>query len=254
MSSRPAMHNTMLVLLTATSGCVDAISFLLLGQVFTAAMTGNTVLFGLALSHLDKLNPLNYASALLGFMLGAAVAAVIFRQTRKGSGWTPNASVVTTVELAALVLFSILSQLPYVLDTHFKQLLVMVLAFAMGLQGVTARRVGVNGVTTTVITSTITGLVEISVWKIGQRFGFTPNAKDSQQPENQISPLALSMWAMVILAYGVGAALCGGLIAMWHLQAVWLPIAIVAVVVVSSTLLMRISSPRRSEQGNWNEA
>ncbi|MDQ0189956.1 DUF1275 domain-containing protein [Alicyclobacillus cycloheptanicus] len=246
--SKPAMHNTMLVLLTTTSGCVDAISFLILGQVFVAAMTGNTVLFGLSLIHADGLNPLNYASALLGFMLGAVTAALIFRRTRKGSGWTPTASVVITVELAALVLFALLSRAPHILDDDWKQLLIVVLSFAMGTQGVTARRVGVNGVTTTVITSTLTGLMEICVWKVGQRLKLTPNADDAKQPENQVTPLTLSMWVIVIVAYGVGAALCGGLVSVWHLQAVWLPVVIVlAVVITSSASMMRMSSERRSE-------
>ena len=40
----------MLLVLTLAAGSVDAISYLGLGHVFTAMMTGNTVLLGLALA------------------------------------------------------------------------------------------------------------------------------------------------------------------------------------------------------------
>src|SRR3546814_12139426 len=39
----------MLVLLAIAAGCVDAVSYLGLGEVLTAAMTGNTILLGLAI-------------------------------------------------------------------------------------------------------------------------------------------------------------------------------------------------------------
>ena len=43
-------RESMLLLLTLVAASVDAISYLGLGHVFTAMMTGNTVLLGLALA------------------------------------------------------------------------------------------------------------------------------------------------------------------------------------------------------------
>lgn len=68
------------------------------------------------------------------------------------------------VELLALVGFLILiTFVPFHTLKHLGDLLVWILAFAMGVQVVVARRIGVHAVTTTVITSTLTGLVETVV-------------------------------------------------------------------------------------------
>ena len=65
-----------LVLTWAASG-VDAISYLGLGHVFTANMTGNTVLLGLAIGQGQGLAALRSIIALVGFALGAALSAVM---------------------------------------------------------------------------------------------------------------------------------------------------------------------------------
>lgn len=241
------IHYALLVLLTSTSGCVDAISFLGLGQVFTAAMTGNTVLFGLAAVHTGGLTVSVYAAALLGFILGAAVAATIYRRTRKTTGWTPVVTVAIVIELAALVLFALVTTWVPVAAPGAQFSFVVILAFAMGIQGVTARRIGVYGVTTTVITSTLTGLVETSVWKLAAFRSANP-VRDKTQPENQVSTTSLSMWILVIIAYGIGAACCGALEVRWHFHAIWLPIAIVFVVAVASVAtLARAEGEKRTE-------
>ena len=49
-----ALKNALVLLLTAAAGYVDAVSYLALGRVFTANMTGNTVLLGLALVQRDR--------------------------------------------------------------------------------------------------------------------------------------------------------------------------------------------------------
>ncbi len=61
-------RDAMLLLLTLAAGCVDAISYLGLGHVFTAMMTGNTVLLGLALGQGHILDALRSIRALLGFV------------------------------------------------------------------------------------------------------------------------------------------------------------------------------------------
>jgi uncharacterized membrane protein YoaK (UPF0700 family) len=45
------------LLLTGAAGYVDAVSYLLLGRVFTANMTGNTVLLGLAIVRRNRRRP-----------------------------------------------------------------------------------------------------------------------------------------------------------------------------------------------------
>ncbi len=61
-----------LLLLTVVSASMDATSYLGLGHVFPANMTGNTVLLGIALASGDHPAALRSATALLAFLAGAA--------------------------------------------------------------------------------------------------------------------------------------------------------------------------------------
>ena len=64
----------LLLLLSVTTGLVDAISVLGLGKVFTANMTGNIVFLGFAAVGTPGFAPLSYVVAILAFMTGALVA------------------------------------------------------------------------------------------------------------------------------------------------------------------------------------
>src|ERR1700732_4446002 len=66
-----------LTALALGSGVTDVATFLTLGAVFTSAMTGNTALLGIAISHGDILAGAHSVSALLGFTFGAALATAI---------------------------------------------------------------------------------------------------------------------------------------------------------------------------------
>ncbi|MFI7689146.1 DUF1275 family protein [Nonomuraea sp. NPDC049655] len=59
--------------LALAAGAVDALSFLALGQVFTANMTGNVVLLGLALGTGDTSHVIRSGIALTTFCLGLAI-------------------------------------------------------------------------------------------------------------------------------------------------------------------------------------
>ena len=72
----------MVVLLSVAAGCVDAVSYLGLGHVFTANMTGNTVLLGLSLGQADWQAVLRSSMALLGFSIGVAVGTLIAESDR----------------------------------------------------------------------------------------------------------------------------------------------------------------------------
>ena len=50
--------------------CAAAVSYLLFEQVFTATMTGNTVLLGLAMVHTDRPALVRSGIALAGFLVG----------------------------------------------------------------------------------------------------------------------------------------------------------------------------------------
>ncbi len=79
----------MLLLLTWAAGHVDAISYLELGHVFTAMMTGNTVLLAVALGQGEIMAVWRSILALAGFVGGAAVAAVIVARDATSAEWPP---------------------------------------------------------------------------------------------------------------------------------------------------------------------
>src|ERR1700728_3120233 len=62
---------TALLSLTVVTGLVDAVSYLRLGRVFVANMTGNVVFLGLSVDHHAGLSPLASIVALAGFVIGA---------------------------------------------------------------------------------------------------------------------------------------------------------------------------------------
>src|SRR6266436_7198487 len=57
--------------MTAVTGLVDAVSFLSLGHVFTANMTGNIVFLAFAAAHVPGLSIARSLTALLAFLVGA---------------------------------------------------------------------------------------------------------------------------------------------------------------------------------------
>ena len=78
-------RDSLVLLLAWAAGSVDAIGFLGLGHVFTANMTGNTVLLGLSLGEGRGIAAVANVIALAGFCLGVALGAVIVeRDARKG--------------------------------------------------------------------------------------------------------------------------------------------------------------------------
>lgn len=152
-----------MLVLTFSTGIVDAVGYLGLDRVFTANMTGNVVILGMALTGSEDLPILGPVLALLGFLLGAGVVGRILR--RAATGWTTASTVVFAVVgvvLGALALVtSLLPGVPVEAGTTPPPAAVVVtslLGIAMGAQAAAARRLGVKDVTTVVVTSTLTGL------------------------------------------------------------------------------------------------
>src|SRR5690348_7129783 len=97
-SSAPATHLGILLAMTFTTGIVDAASFLALGHVFTANMTGNIVLLGFALGGAAGLSAPRSVLALGAFVLGAFVGG---RWTLHG---TPKSWILPSIVAEAALL------------------------------------------------------------------------------------------------------------------------------------------------------
>ncbi|WFE99122.1 YoaK family protein [Micromonospora sp. WMMD964] len=142
---------------TAVSGVIDAISYLGLGHVFTANMTGNVVILGFAAAGAPGFSVLGSLVSLAAFLLGAGVAGRL--ATIMGSG-TPHRQLrwVLGVELVLLAAATAVA----FATSHAIVALIALTALAMGLRNGTVRKLAVPDVTTTVLTLTLTGLASDS--------------------------------------------------------------------------------------------
>jgi uncharacterized membrane protein YoaK (UPF0700 family) len=153
------IRDVLVVLLTLTTGAVDATSFLALGNVFASVITGNLVLLGVAAGAARPALAVHSGVALAGYVAGVAVGAPVARhQDSGGRIWPPGVTVTLVVELGVLAAFTIAWELAGAAPHGGVQLaLVVVLAAAMGLQAAAVRRLG--QMSSTYLTSTLTGLV-----------------------------------------------------------------------------------------------
>jgi uncharacterized membrane protein YoaK (UPF0700 family) len=149
-----------ILLLTWVAGTVDAIGYLDLGHVFTANMTGNAVLLGLAFGQGQFQAAFRALFAVGGFVFGVAIGAVLAH--RAGTDVDQRRAFVGPVIVEALVLaaFALLLHLPMIpRNQNTLYVLIGLSAVAMGVQSAAVRRLNLPGIATTVLTGTIISLV-----------------------------------------------------------------------------------------------
>ena len=146
----------LLVALTVVTGLVDAFSYLALGHVFVANMTGNVVFLGFALVGAPGFSIGASLVALASFWSGALVGGKVHSLLEKNRARLLTAAAsMQAVLLAASVVFAALAG--NAVTAGFRYALIVVLGLAMGIQNATARKLAVPDMTTTVLTLTITG-------------------------------------------------------------------------------------------------
>jgi len=147
----------LLLTLTVVTGLVDAVSYLALGHVFVANMTGNVIFLGFALAGAPGLSAPAALAALGAFLVGAAAGGRIGIWSGGHRGRHLQTAMTTAVVsvLLAVLLGAILGQ---PVSPGGRYALIVPLAFAMGIQNATARRFAVPDLTTTVLTLTLTGI------------------------------------------------------------------------------------------------
>jgi uncharacterized membrane protein YoaK (UPF0700 family) len=143
-----------LLVLTFSTGLIDAVSFLGLGRVFTANMTGNIVLLGFGIAgsaDLPLIAPLVSLGAFLaGSTIGGRLAA------RAGDRHLARA---LGIEIGLILVAALIAAATHVRpSTVGGYVIIALLALAMGVRNATVRRLAVPDLTTTVLTMTLTGL------------------------------------------------------------------------------------------------
>jgi uncharacterized membrane protein YoaK (UPF0700 family) len=150
-----------LLLLTVSTGVIDATSYLALDHVFTGNMTGNLLFIGFALVGVAGIPFVNNSIALLGFIVGTIVGGrIVGRGHDRG---LPRASMF--VLIAGGILAIALATTWTVLGTLAQPVLLVVtflLAIVMGGQVSAVKPIGNSDVTTIVVTNTVANLARDS--------------------------------------------------------------------------------------------
>jgi uncharacterized membrane protein YoaK (UPF0700 family) len=192
----------LLIALTVVTGLVDALSYVTLGHVFVANMTGNVVFFGFALAGVGGVSAVASLVAVLAFVAGAAIGGRLSRESHvhRGRLLAIACLVQGVIVLATAALVAIIGAE----RSGARLASIALLALTMGAQNAVVRRLAVPDLTTTVLTLTVTGLVA------------------------DTSPAAVrARRASAILAMFVGAAI-GGVLLRWATTSapLWLAAAI----------------------------
>jgi uncharacterized membrane protein YoaK (UPF0700 family) len=207
-----------LVGLTFATGLVDAVSYLGLGHVFAANMTGNIVLLGFAVAGAGGFTAGPSLVALGCFMLGAAAGGRLARALEsRRARWL---AIALGCEVAATVLAACAAiGLSAGSGSDRRFVVIGLLAGGMGVRNATVRRLAVPELTTTVLTMTITGL-----------------AADSQLGAHERQRLARRIAAVLAMLAGAAA---GGLMTKSGLL---LPLVMTVVVLVVLGTGYRVAS------------
>lgn len=212
----------MLLLLTFSTGMVDAIGYLGFDKVFTGNMTGNVVILGMGLAGADDVPVLRPALALVFFMVGAALSGRILGDI--GEAWHRRTTLIfaiVAVGCAALSLYVALVPDPEIglAGTIFTS----ALSALMGAQAAAARKMKIADVTTVVVTSTIVGL-----------------ASDSRLAGGDSIRWVRRLLAVVLILIG---ALAGAATLMLNQ---WIGIAVVAVMIAAAAVIGHLGEKKRT--------
>ncbi|MET9540090.1 YoaK family protein [Streptomyces sp. NPDC006553] len=181
----------LMLTLTMVTGLVDAVSYLGLGQVFVANMTGNVALLGFAVAGAEGLSAPATLVSLASFLVGAVAGGRFGTRFAAHRGRLLASALALQAALVAAALVIALVAHDKV-GAPGRYALIVALGLAMGMQTAVARRIGVPDLTTTVLTQTLTGLASDSARTGG----------DAPRPGRRV----LSVLAMVLGAL-VGALL-----------------------------------------------
>jgi uncharacterized membrane protein YoaK (UPF0700 family) len=216
------------LMLTWVAGSIDAIGYFGLGRVFTANMTGNTVLLGLALGQGEASAAIRSVLALLGYIAGAAAGAVIV-SIRPGDIQRSVRRAIF-VEGIILILFTAGWHVPGAGGRQtILPLLIVLSAVAMGMQSVAVRKLNLPGIVTTYITGTITSLVSGLVDRLRHRLSPKQDVTGRADWESRVK-----LQAAVFAIYGLSAATSGLVQSRWPAAGNFSPLIAMGLVLLNT--------------------
>jgi uncharacterized membrane protein YoaK (UPF0700 family) len=157
----------LLIGMTLVTGLVDAFSYLVLGHVFVANMTGNVVFLGFALAGAPGFSISASLVAMAAFLVGAGFGGRLSARHRSHRGrlHSSAAAVQAGCIIVALVLAIVAGSPP---GAGYRYALIALLGLSMGIQNAAARTLAVPDLTTTVLTLTLTGIAADSSFGDGK--------------------------------------------------------------------------------------
>jgi uncharacterized membrane protein YoaK (UPF0700 family) len=191
------------------TGLVDAVSFLSLGRVFTANMTGNVVFLGFALASTPGLSIARSGAALAAFAGGALVAGRMLAraENRPRLCWASAAFAVEALLVFCATAVAAGRSEDLSRDPDRLYVLIVLTAVAMGIRNAVVRKLAQHDLTTTVLTLTIAGLAADSSLAGGSNPGWTRRASSVAL---MFGGAAAGAW---LVRYSLALALaCAGLV------------------------------------------
>jgi uncharacterized membrane protein YoaK (UPF0700 family) len=203
----------LLTVLAFAAGLTDATTYLALGNVFTANMTGNTVLLGIAIVSGGATRAVRSLCALASFVSGVACATLVLGRVPSGAAWPARARAVLAGELLTLIALAICGAAVEARGSNLFWL-ISLSGLAMGAQSAIVRAVRPSGVATTYITGTLTGLIADTTAVLTRRWrratiepaprAMTKDAHSTYVHDKLALPAAI--WATYLGAALLGAA------------------------------------------------
>ena len=218
-----SVRDLLLNALAISSGAVDAISFLALGKVFSAFMTGNVAFLGLRVAGASAPGGVAIVVSMAAFAVGVYLSTRIVRPSEGTGMWPQRVTVALGVSLIAHAVFLAVwfasNGQPSIDVAH---VLLGSWGLAMGMQSAAVRTLHVEGVFTTAATATIILLVgDMTTWSatVAER----------------------RRLASVLVSLFVGATAGGLLLVHAHIYAPVLPFAITVMTVATAAIAFRES-------------
>jgi uncharacterized membrane protein YoaK (UPF0700 family) len=215
------VRDLLLHALTVSSGAVDAISFLALGKVFAAFMTGNIAFLGLRVAGANAPGKVAILTSIIAFAVGVYLSTLIVMRSEGSGVWPHRVTVALGASLIPHAVFLVVwlasNGQPSIDVAH---VLLGLWGLAMGMQSAAVRTLHVEGIFTTAATATIVLLVgDMAKWSatVAERRRF----------------------AGVLVSLFIGATAGGLLLVHAHIYAPVLPFVVAVMVVAIAAILFR---------------
>jgi uncharacterized membrane protein YoaK (UPF0700 family) len=214
------------LLFTFAAGSVDALTYLR-AHVFTANMTGNSVLLGISIGEGRGPAAASAVTALISFIVGVIFGAVI---AQGGGDKVKTFTAVRRevfVEAAILALFAAACVAPPTTKVGSSVILLIVTSgIAMGMQSAAVKRLSLPGIATTYITGTITSLFSGLVHHWLARTAHAPHLANPASSTTRGSSMrhSLALQAQVFFAYTIAAFLSAAIQTRWPSAVAVLPV------------------------------